>query len=136
MTLQTSPLSDAGVADGSASLAIWRAHLADGRFMLQRCTACQRHVFYPRVLCPHCASDDLQWIEAVGTGTVYSTTVVARRVEQGGNHNVAMIDLDEGVRLMSRVDGVPPDEVRIGWRVRHDIVLHNGEPLLVFKPHD
>lgn len=136
MTLQTSPLSDAGVAAGSAPLAIWRAHLADGRFMLQRCTACQRHVFYPRVLCPHCASDDLQWIEAVGTGTVYSTTVVARRVEQGGNHNVAMIDLDEGVRVMSRVDGVPPDEVRIGWRVRHDIVLHNGEPLLVFKPHD
>lgn len=135
MTLQTSPSSDGGAAPDAAPLATWRAHLAAGRFMLQRCTACQRHVFYPRVLCPHCASDELQWTEPSGSGTVYSTTVVARRPEQGGNYNVAVIDLDEGVRMMSRVDGVAADAVRIGLRVRHAIVQENGEPLLVFRPH-
>ncbi len=117
-------------------MATWRAHLAAGSFMLQRCMSCARHVYYPRVLCPHCASDALEWVEASGLGTVYSTTTVARRDELGGNYNVALIDLDEGVRLMSRVDGLASEQARIGQRVRHAIVQSGGEPLLVFTPHD
>jgi len=112
----------------------WQAALDAGRLTLQRCTACARHVFYPRVLCPHCGAGSLQWQSSAGTGTVYSVTVVARRAEKGGPYNVVLVDLDEGVRLMSRVDGVPPDDVRIGMRVGHDIVREGDKSVLVFRP--
>jgi uncharacterized OB-fold protein len=115
-------------------LATWRAALADGRLIVQQCRNCARHVFYPRMICPHCSGGSLDWIEAAGTGVVHSTTVVARRAEQGGPYNVALVDLDEGVRMMSRVDGLAPEAVHIGLRVRHDIVQEAGQPLLVFKP--
>lgn len=113
--------------------AVFAAFLADGRFMLQQCDECKKHVFYPRVLCPHCGSPKLSWQPASGQGTVYSTTVVRRKPEQGGDYNVALVDLHEGPRMMSRVDGISPHEVTIGMAVYAQIV---DEPkkgkLLVF----
>jgi uncharacterized OB-fold protein len=113
--------------------AVFAAFLADGRFMLQQCDECKKHVFYPRVLCPHCGSPKLSWQPASGQGTVYSTTVVRRKPEQGGDYNVALVDLHEGPRMMSRVDGISPHEVTIGMAVCAQIV---DEPkkgkLLVF----
>jgi hypothetical protein len=117
-------------------MSFWRAQLQTGRLMLQQCTACARYVFYPRVLCPHCGCETLHWDEASGGGTVYSTTTVSRRAEHGGNYNVVLVDLDEGVRLMSRVDGIAPENVRIGQRVQAAISGTGDEALLVFKPHD
>jgi len=67
---------------------------------------------------------------------VYSTTTVRRKPEAGGNYNVALIDLDEGVRMMSRVEGLPPTDVKIGMRVRAEIVDDNGVGLVVFHPED
>lgn len=135
MTTSPPPLTaDAAPAD-QGPLAIWRDHLAAGRFMLQHCPACNRHVFYPRVLCPHCAGTALEWVECKGRATVYSTTVVSRRADQGGPYNVTLVDLDEGVRLMSRVDGMAPERVTIGLRLQHAIIEENGQPLLVFRPH-
>ncbi len=103
--------------------------------MLQQCDDCKKHVFYPRVLCPHCGSPKLAWQPASGQGTVYSTTVVRRKPEQGGDYNVALVDLHEGPRMMSRVDGLSPHEVVIGMAVRAKII---DEPkkgkLLVFMP--
>jgi hypothetical protein len=115
--------------------AVFAAALAEGRFMLQQCDDCKKHVFYPRVLCPHCGSPKLAWQPASGQGTVYSTTVVRRKPEQGGDYNVALVDLHEGPRMMSRVDGISPHEVVIGMAVRAKII---DEPkkgkLLVFMP--
>ncbi len=103
--------------------------------MLQQCDDCKKYVFYPRVLCPHCGSPKLAWQPASGQGTVYSTTVVRRKPEQGGDYNVALVDLHEGPRMMSRVDGISPHEVAIGMAVRAKII---DEPkkgkLLVFTP--
>jgi uncharacterized OB-fold protein len=48
----------------------FRAFLAEGRFMLQRCRLDGKFLFYPRVLCPHCGSKDLEWAEASGEGCV------------------------------------------------------------------
>lgn len=104
--------------------------LAAGRFEIQRCSACARHVFYPRVLCPHCGAGRLDWVQASGRGTVYSTTVIRRKPEEGGDYNVALVDLEEGVRLMSRVTGVAPDSVRIGMKVLAKIESN----LVVFAP--
>lgn len=108
------------------------AELNQGRFLIQRCGACARHVFYPRVVCPHCNSAALEWVAPKGTGQVYSTTTVRRKPEAGGDYDVSLIELDEGVRMMSRVEGVPPTEVRIGMRVSSKVVVTDGTGLVVF----
>jgi uncharacterized OB-fold protein len=58
---------------------------------------------------------------------------VRRKPEAGGDYNVALIDLDEGVRMMSRVDGIPPEEVRIGMQVRAKVLDNKGVGLVVFE---
>jgi uncharacterized OB-fold protein len=133
-SLPAAPVEAAFLVAEHGPLDVWRSALNGGRLTLQRCQACLCHVFYPRVVCPHCSHEALDWVESPGQGTVYSVTVVARKAEQGGSYNVVLVDLDEGVRLMSRVDGVPPDEVRIGLRVRHAIVREGSEAMLVFRP--
>lgn len=112
----------------------YAAFLAEGRLCLQRCGGCARHVFYPRVLCPHCGSSDLGWVEASGRGTVYATTVIRQRPEQGPHHNLCLVDLEEGVRFPSRVEGLPPEDVRIGMAVKARIARQDGAPLVVFDP--
>lgn len=95
-----------------------QAALDEGRFMIQRCEACAKHVYFPRELCPHCGCERLAWVEPQGSGTVHAVTTVRRKADAGGDYNVSLVDLDEGVRVMSRVEGVPPSDVRIGQRVR------------------
>ncbi len=110
--------------------------LKSGVFRIQRCSACSKHVFFPRVLCNHCGSPELAWVDASGKGTVYSTTVVRRKADAGGDINIALIDLEENVRLMSRVDGMAPEDVAIGMRVKAAIVTENEQPLLVFHRNE
>lgn len=112
----------------------FRQKLAAGRFEIQRCTACSRYVFYPRALCPHCGAPDVVWTAPSGRGTVYSTTVVRRKPEQGGDYNVAIIELDEGPRLMSRVEGMSPEQVCIGLQVTARISGAGENAVLVFVP--
>jgi len=104
--------------------------LAQGSFEIQRCAACGQHVFYPRVLCPHCGAERLDWIVPSGRGTVYSTTVVRRKPADGGDYNVALVDLEEGPRMMSRVVSIAPDGVRIGMAVKARIT----DGLVEFTP--
>lgn len=104
--------------------------LAQGRFEIQKCAACAKHVFYPRVLCPHCGSDRLDWVAPSGRGTVYSTTVVRRKPADGGDYNVCLVDLAEGVRMMSRVASIPPADVQIGMAVKARI----ADGLVEFVP--
>jgi hypothetical protein len=108
--------------------------LKSGKFQIQRCGACSRHVFFPRVVCSHCGSPELSWIAPSGKGTVYSTTVMRRKADAGGDLNLALIDLEEGVRMMSRVEGVAPGQVRIGMAVQARIVDAKEQPLVVFFP--
>ena len=89
-------------------------------------------IHYPRLLCTDCGADRLETVEASGGGTVYSTSVIRRRPERGGDYNIALVDLDEGPRLMSRVEGLAPDDVTIGMRVKARIAAADGAPLLVF----
>jgi len=110
------------------------SELNQGRFLIQRCGDCTRHVFYPRAVCPHCNSSALEWVTPKGTGQVYSTTTVRRKPEAGGDYDVSLIELDEGVRMLSRVEGVPPTEVKIGMRVASKVVVTDGVGLVVFQP--
>lgn len=112
----------------------YRKALDGGRFLIQRCGTCGNHVFFPREVCPHCSAIGLEFVEPKGTGTVYSSTVVRRKPDAGGDYNVALIDLDEGVRMMSRVDGVVPTEVKIGMRVKAHVIKSGENGLVVFEP--
>ena len=106
--------------------------LDDGRFLIQRCAACQRHVYFPRMLCPHCGAPEPELVAPGGGGQVLAVTVVSRRVEQGGDYNVCMVGLDEGVQLMSQVQGVAPGSVQVGQRVRARVQQQAGHGRVVF----
>ena len=109
-----------------------QAQLDAGRWLIQRCGACQRAVYFPRALCPHCGHLGLAWEAPSGLGTVHAVTTVRRKPTDGGDLNISLIDLDEGVRLMSRVDNLPAAEVRIGQRVQARVVVTEGRGLVVF----
>ena len=73
-------------------------------------------IFYPRVVSPSTGATDLQWRISKGYGTVYATTTLFPR--NGDPYDVSLIDLDEGFRIMSRVEGIDPLNVEIGMRVK------------------
>jgi uncharacterized protein len=109
-------------------------HLERGELAYQFSPAAGKAVFYPRVLCPFTGSDALEWRVSNGLGTVYATTVV--HPAEGAPFNVALIDCDEGFRLMSRVEEIAPEDVRIGQRVRFRVHRPGGgePPMPVFVP--
>ncbi len=108
--------------------------LAAGRFQIQRCEDCSQAVFYPRCVCPHCGGLALRWFSPSGEGVVYATTTVYRKPEQGGDYNVCLVDLPEGVRMMSRVAELAPGLVRIGMRVSARVVADGHAAQVVFVP--
>src|SRR5438128_1749190 len=97
-------------------LSTYLAHLEKGELAYQFSPGAGKAVFYPRVLCPFTGGDKLEWRISKGLGTVYATTVV--HPAEGAPYNVALVDVDEGFRMMSRVEGIDPTQVRIGQRVR------------------
>ena len=109
------------------------AFLAEGKFMLLRERTSGNYMHYPRVAEPRTGSTDLEWVPAGGGGTVYSTSVMRQRPPKE-SYNVALIDLDEGPRMMSRVDGIAPDAVKIGMKVRAKIIQEDDASVLVFEP--
>ncbi|WP_038212874.1 Zn-ribbon domain-containing OB-fold protein [Xenophilus azovorans] len=110
------------------------AHLAEGRFMIQRSRGSGEYVFYPRVAAPRTGALDLEWVPASGRGTVYATTVMRVR-PPAAPYNVCLVQLDEGPRMMSRVEGIDPQAVTVGMPVRARIARDDeGQPLVVFDP--
>ncbi len=102
--------------------------------MIQRSKSSGRYVFYPRTLEPGTGAADLEWVEASGDGVVYATTVNRQRPESGGDYNVALIDLAEGPRMMSRVVGIEPSAVKIGMKVKAKVDKIGDKPAVVFEP--
>ena len=115
-------------------LAVYQSALERGELAYQWSPEANRAVFYPRVICPFSGSDRLEWRVSAGLGTVYATTVTHPR--EGAPYNVALIDCDEGFRLMGRVEGVAPEAVLIGMRVRFRVHRPGGDepPYPVFAP--
>ena len=112
------PSSSGGASvDSAGPEKIYLDALEKGVWQIQSCATCKRSVFYPRNVCPHCASDELAWFEPSGRGTVYSSSTIYRSQESGGDYNVSLIDLPEGVRLMSTVQGCTPAQIKIGMPV-------------------
>ena len=113
---------------GPDSGPFWEA-TREGRFLLQWCTACERAIFYPRAFCPHCAGEagGLEWREASGRGTVYAAGVEHRpeaagaAFSEGQPFSVALIELEEGVRMVSNVVGCPPEDGALRHGGRRDV---------------
>jgi uncharacterized OB-fold protein len=118
--------------NSNSPFATYLDHLSHGELAYQYSPEAGRAVFYPRVMCPFTGSANLEWRISKGLGTVYATTVV--HPAAGEPFNVALIDCDEGFRLMSRVEDIPPDQVKIGQRVRFRVHRPGGDepPMPVF----
>ena len=119
---------------GEPPAEVYRRYLESGRLGFQRCSGCGAAVFYPRVVCPVCGGADLVWEISSGRGVVYASTAVYRRDEDP--YNVVLVDLEEGFRMMSRVQGVPAEDVEIGMRVMLRVEREGDEPVPVFVPED
>ena len=91
---------------------------SDNKLLLQRCSDCETLRFFPRYLCTECGSDNTGWVEAAGCGTVHSFTVVHRAAfpefQERTPYVVALIDLEEGPRMMSNIVGADALGVAIG----------------------
>src|SRR5262249_13214984 len=94
---------------------------------LQQCTSCGRFRYPPRLTCPSCLSEDGRWSQVTGRGQVYVSLVMCNAYgaawEDSVPYNIALIELDEGIRMWSNVIGCDPDAVHIGDRVE---VVYDG----------
>jgi uncharacterized OB-fold protein len=136
---------------GAESGPFWEA-TREGRLLVQWCTACDRGVFYPRAFCPFCpgpgdaapagrSGDTLEWREASGRATVHAAVVEHRPEAAGASFSggepycIALVDLEEGVRMMTNIVGCPPSDVRSGLAVRVSWEpLSDGRQLALFTP--
>jgi len=120
--------------DTASPLATYIAHLERGELAYQFSPSADTAVFYPRVIAPKTGAADLEWRVSRGAGTVYATTVV--HPQKGEPYNVALIDVDEGYRMMSRVEDISPAAVKIGMRVKFRVHPAEGDepPYPVFTP--
>ena len=91
----------------------WRA-AAEGKLMLASCRSCGKTHWYPRSVCPHCGSGDLEWVEASGRGRVYAFSP-ARRASP--NYTLAYVTLDEGPTIMTNIINAAPEDLRIDQAV-------------------
>jgi len=107
-------------------------HLAEGRFMIQRSASTGEWVFYPRMLAPRTGATDLEWVEPTGLGTVYAATV-KRMKPPAADVSIVIVELDEGPRLMTHVQDMPPEDVFIGMRVRAKIGDGPDGKIVVFE---
>jgi uncharacterized protein len=110
-----------------------------GKFLLKHCNACGRDHFYPRPFCPTCWSDDVSWQEASGRGTLYTYSVVPVNDLPPFNERVpyvaAIVELDEGPRVMTNVEGVPHDALRIGMELVVDYKpISDDVTIPIFRP--
>ena len=87
----------------------------------QKCTSCHTFRHVPREMCAECNSFEWQWVRSTGRGTVYTWVVVNRALHPAFSHDTpyadVVIEMEEGVRLLSTVVDCPPQELEIGMPV-------------------
>lgn len=132
MSVSTAPMPFAN-ADTKT---YWSA-AADGKLMLQQCGACGLKRFFPRHLCPTCWSDETQWVEASGRGTLHAVTVVRRAPSPAFRDQVpyvvALVDLAEGPRLLTNIVGLDCLSAKIGQDVELTFEAREGGSVPQFR---
>lgn len=116
----------------TAPLATYLEHLARGELAFQK-TEDGTPVFFPRLVAPVSGDTGLTWHLSAGLGRIYAVTTIHPKGE--APYNVSLIDMDEGFRLMSRVEGMDAVSVQIGARVRFRAGKDaGGGPIPLFDP--
>lgn len=107
-----------------------------GELMIQRCEACGGAQSYPRSFCGHCHAPGPRWIRASGRARVYAVTRIDRApvVGESGGEILAIVELEEGPRLLTHIVDAQPDVAAIGARVsvRFDELFADDPPYPVF----
>jgi uncharacterized protein len=122
-----------------AAVEFWE-RVESGDVAYPRCPACGTWHNYPRPACIRCLHQPLELTPVGGEGSVYAVTVVHRPLLRSFADHIpyahALVDLDEGFRVLSIVVGCPPEEVVSGMRVRASIerLDSDGAPLVLFRP--
>jgi hypothetical protein len=116
----------------------WEA-TRDRRLLLQWCKACAQAIHYPREFCPACLGEDFEWRESAGQGEIYAFNVMHKPGNRGMADRVpyviALVTLDEGVRLVTNIVGEEPSLLRVGTRVNLTWeALSDGRNLPLFEP--
>lgn len=111
----------------------------DRRLVLMWCRSCGRLVHYPREFCPNCFGDDLEYRPASGHGEVYAYTVIHRAqnpsMQDQVPYVVAIVETEEGARMMSNIVNIAPDRVKVGMPVSLTWEgLSDGRNLPLFEP--
>jgi len=105
---------------------------AEGRLLIKKCRSCGQVHYYPRAICPFCFADATEWLPASGRGTIYSYSVM-RRVPVP--YAIAYVTLEEGVTMLTNIEGCDLDTIRIGQAVK--VVFRpteGGPPVPMFTP--
>lgn len=107
--------------------------------LIKFCSDCKTFIHYPRKVCPECMSSDTVWIRASGKGTVYSYTTTYQNLSPGFREEVpyvlALVDLAEGVRLMTNIIECDPKDVSVGmpvevtWERAEDVAIPKFKPV-------
>jgi uncharacterized protein len=118
----------------------WEA-TRERRLLLQWCSGCERPIFYPREECPYCTATSLRWRPASGRGSLYTFTVEHRAPSPlaggKGPYVIALVDLDEGVRMMANVVNCPLDSLEVGMPLEVTWEqLPDGRCLPLFQPRE
>lgn len=112
--------------------------VAAGVLRIKRCGECGRAHFYPRPFCPHCWSERVQWEDSSGRGVVYTYSVVRSNdlppFPARVPYVAAIVELDEGPRVMTNLVDVGPDDVHIGMAVVLACRELDGLKLACFRP--
>ena len=100
----------------NASRHYWQS-AAEGRLVIQRCTSCGVHQFYPRAMCVSCGGDT-EWVEASGRGTLHTFTIIRQNRSPAfaalSPYAVGIVELDEGVRMMSNIVECDEEQLEVG----------------------
>lgn len=129
MKLPESPLPDP--QPNPETQAFWEG-TARGELLLRRCHGCDRAHWYPRAICPHCASDRTYWTRASGVARLYSYSVTRRVAEP---YVIAYVTLDEGPTMLTNVIGCDVEDLQVGIGLRVAFVpSDNGFAVPVFTP--
>ena len=131
------PRFDLPIADPDTR-PFWNA-AREGKLLIKRCSGCGRAFFYPRPFCPRCWSESTVWEEASGRGTLYTwSTVYQNDLPPWGErvpYVAAIVDLEEGPRMMSNVVDCDPDALRVGMPLRVAFREETDEVTVpVFRP--
>jgi enoyl-CoA hydratase/carnithine racemase/uncharacterized OB-fold protein len=118
----------------------WKA-TKQGKLLVQHCSDCNCNIFFPKKVCPECWSKKLTWIESTGKANVYTYTVMMDMVEPKFMADlpyvIAMVDLDEGIRMTTRIVNCKPEDVFIGMHLQvvfQDVSADCALPM--FQPAD